>query len=858
MKNKLVFLFAILLVFSFVSAADSVKFFFGKTNYAGNELFDGDLVINYSSADITEEVKGDVLDCGSYSEKTIKLIDLLDKAGIYDGPEKKYVAGESKNSIVINLDNSTNRVFGVYTNDEIDSFKFNIYGSASNVFIDVGNDNLNDWKYTYGFAGWKDIIHSEEYPGNYDLNDIIEYNPNREVCEDFNVSFENLTNSLNLQVNAIVKSVSSGGTLNAKIGSKTCSFSGIGNSWTNVSCNMTLDVNNIDSPYNFEVCLTSGSNSFRIPQKTGTDFHYFSLKDSYNYVDLVEVPVTISDSRLKKVLNDYYDDYCDEEWCVIPLKLSVLNEGNVNIDNLVLGFGGSTSNNFYEVSSENIELNLTEELIPLDLFDDLRTPDVNKKQICTLKISYDSDNYQAKFNMSVGPTVRINVISYYVGKNLPVEFDGSNSGPNITKYSWDFGDGDNATGSKVNHTFDSYGNYTVKLTVKDVNGVESSKEITIYVLSLEEYLDDQFESIIKNVDSSISYLNLQTGDTKEFIELMGYKTKVTQIKTRVSQLKNNFTAIKGSSITNKDAEYSKIANEVSGFSEDVVLKIVKTGSKNVKNLILLTPDDIFGYGSKKNITPGYQDALYDFNKDNVNVDMSMIRFYVTSLAGNDYFALVKKTVSVTGGKNNIIIEDLREYDINEVYTNFSKDIASEVIYNSMSSASMSFSYIVKTEGLSEIKSIVFSDVQVEKEFYCFNQGVNCQSYCGDGACDIFLDFNIDESDVEGDNYCETDCKREVSVWKYVFLFVGFFFLLIYLFLYKGPGSFKHISNRITYWLINRRLFMSEKDRLALHQFVVNAFRKGYNEIQIRQALLKRGWNNKQISSIMENYIKKRY
>lgn len=55
--------------------------------------------------------------------------------------------------------------------------------------------------------------------------------------------------------------------------------------------------------------------------------------------------------------------------------------------------------------------------------------------------------------------------------NQPVEFDASasTSGGSITEYTWDFGDGGEASGPEVEYTFASPGTYTVTLTITDSN-----------------------------------------------------------------------------------------------------------------------------------------------------------------------------------------------------------------------------------------------------------------------------------------------------------------------------------------------------------------------------------------------------
>ena len=65
-----------------------------------------------------------------------------------------------------------------------------------------------------------------------------------------------------------------------------------------------------------------------------------------------------------------------------------------------------------------------------------------------------------------------------------VSFDASRSrnlNGLIESYSWDFGDGETATGLRPTHTYDSSGSYTVSLTVADSNGTTATSTKTIQV-----------------------------------------------------------------------------------------------------------------------------------------------------------------------------------------------------------------------------------------------------------------------------------------------------------------------------------------------------------------------------------------
>lgn len=72
---------------------------------------------------------------------------------------------------------------------------------------------------------------------------------------------------------------------------------------------------------------------------------------------------------------------------------------------------------------------------------------------------------------------------YYVGEKY--DFSGELSQVrtgNITKYEWDFGDGEKTQSRSASHTYEEAGNYTVTLTVTDSEGNKDSGELKIEVL----------------------------------------------------------------------------------------------------------------------------------------------------------------------------------------------------------------------------------------------------------------------------------------------------------------------------------------------------------------------------------------
>ncbi len=66
----------------------------------------------------------------------------------------------------------------------------------------------------------------------------------------------------------------------------------------------------------------------------------------------------------------------------------------------------------------------------------------------------------------------------------PITFDGSASSDadgNIVHFAWDFGDGQNAVGVMVDHKFEFRGDYTVRLTVTDNDGLANTLVVQIPV-----------------------------------------------------------------------------------------------------------------------------------------------------------------------------------------------------------------------------------------------------------------------------------------------------------------------------------------------------------------------------------------
>ena len=127
----------------------------------------------------------------------------------------------------------------------------------------------------------------------------------------------------------------------------------------------------------------------------------------------------------------------------------------------------------------------------------VRTIDFKERKILDFGVGYGGQCFllnsgsvrcqQGIRSATIFPEPELNVIAqftYSKGEENPrlISFDGTDSLAKgmIASYSWNFGDGSSATGSKVSHTFGQAGSHTVELTVTDNLGNTHKKSLKVF------------------------------------------------------------------------------------------------------------------------------------------------------------------------------------------------------------------------------------------------------------------------------------------------------------------------------------------------------------------------------------------
>lgn len=96
----------------------------------------------------------------------------------------------------------------------------------------------------------------------------------------------------------------------------------------------------------------------------------------------------------------------------------------------------------------------------------------------------DSTTIINYIEVTPGPDIQFTA-SDTLGCQLPFTVNFTNTTPNSQNCTWNFGDGNTATGNSVSHSYQNYGEYTVSVSVTDNDGCSSQRVDSAYIQVLE-------------------------------------------------------------------------------------------------------------------------------------------------------------------------------------------------------------------------------------------------------------------------------------------------------------------------------------------------------------------------------------
>ena len=774
-----------------------------------------------------------------------------------------FVGEETKTELALKLPQSA----------EILSAGFDVVGTnAKEPKIDIGNDGSFEWQYIGEFIRYDDkmILPQGLTRLTEDKSVFINGREASEYCEEIELPSAN-----KFKVSGYVKSLGSNAVLHARLrderysGLKTdCEIGSTGTfSWSSCELNITNK-----ATQRYLVCLyaTSGSStiaafelgvvdnnkhmsghfcSYGSCSTSPLDYLIVSYKGLYQLV--LDTKDSFSGIELLDAIENYLGNYIKcplNEYCLIPITVDSIS-GSIVLENLNIeytypgGFPKLTTFSLISFTPEELEVNESIDLSDFNLI-------ASTKGEHKLKVEIDGVSKEISFSAVETPIADILVDRTNINYGDRISFDGSQSKGikgKIVDYSWDFGDGQKASGATVEHKFNGLGEFKVVLTVTDEKGLSGSGSIVIKITSLSVGIDAIISEAKSAVGDSISYLS--KGERKELSEDLGYFVLLEDFKANLTKYETQVKAIKESTILNdteKETELRGVVDSILAIEEKIPVAI---GIDKLEYKQLVDYGDLQGLDIKTVIDvkstkdeEQYKGLIFEYQNgiDIAGIVKELnIRFFNGE---SEKLFLVDKKISATKAISGIIelIPKTLLYSTDDIgFISAGSVLKSDPV---LKFSGDRVKYIIKNKdidikNLLKIKTLVIPDLT----------RTNIQQVipvCGDEKCHYNAEFLVNEADSANRYYCKNDCEQGIN-WILVIILVAIgAFGAYYINFYKGKYNFQELTERVG--KRKKKLFASKQDLASLTSYITRSLGGGFKKEEVRRTLISRGWTKEQI------------
>ncbi len=586
------------------------------------------------------------------------------------------------------------------------------------------------------------------------------------------------------------------------------------------------DLNTSVQQGNYYICATDGSNSGDyktegyqsrtgncgfpgVPPENETATYalgvkpfYFATPGNFGINNLLPDGTRIS-SVVQNYISTNYPEGCTNG-CYIPIEIISSASQDVNVSSLfvsysISGFAPTSLSTLYDLQKVGSLVNSTPQILSLgDFFKIPLSPSIlgtndyslsfNGTKLFTKKISIQ------EFPMNIYPT------EYAAG--FPVTFLVSvPSGINVAQYSWNFGDNSSTATSyspSISHTYNSTGNYTVKISAH-YNGISLSEDFTVQILPAKNFISQEMgikKGLLSSFESQISSMN-------QF-----QKDKLDQI-LGISNISASFSSIQSmNSSASSNADYEKILGELIDLK--VPKNLIKTSSMDIP---LVSDNNTIDLNTLGKITgtvypaSGASYASYwDFN--NVDSKISSTKIIVQMDDGSK-IPINFYTITITP-----------KQAINESYY-LVFPVSQGMNFDNSSGIQSANGYSYLQLGPS-VKTVQFSTGQDLGNSYSF--------------------FIAPENIQAVSNPAITQSKD--NTWIVVLGILGVIVL--------GVGAYFLL--KLWYNKRYEKYLFPDKNQLYNAIFyITNSIKNGVEESEIRKNLLKSGWKGEQITYLLKKY-----
>src|SRR3989344_5875296 len=792
MKNRVMYLLFLLLVINFVYAEVNISL--DRGNFGQGEGLEGLLYFNYTG--IIDKNIPIIFDISNQKIKNKTLDDLNLSFGPFLLSKAKYEGTGSKvakyttefsspgTEIKAMMDLSEDDLNKLADITYIKNIKFDVIGASffgdypTDVKIDIGSDGLVEYTYKGGLTGSYKLIDDSDYLSDDDMDSYVEvmgaYNSvycekvklNPSIRYKIGVLSKKLTEDV-WKLKAII--TDNGGYYNCD--KNNCCDLDVGNTFDEYSCEIDYDVSDSNKDYFICVYVAEGeTNKAYFQMGTDTDSsvvrgYYKNNPVNRDYFikaywgEYEKKLMTTSTAQINpSILQNYLvNPKCDDSCLVIPINISSSTKGKITLDIL--------------------KFNVTE--IP--------------KAVISLEQDYGIVNKDVSFNASKSQRARSNA--------------------SISSYSWDFGDNITSSGIFVTHKYTQPGNYTIKLEIKDVDGLIGITSLKLRINPATLTLSEELNYSIIDIQNRLDNLNIDTyvKDTATILGIdMQLNSALIQVNSLISQYNSNQTL---EAIKYQLDELMKTLPL--GLSVNVVNYDGRVNDyKQIPDAITLNIPDVENF--EQSVFLAQKDIL-------IKAEAREVRIYYPDK--EEDLILVKKQVTGQGDIYEVLAPGAIK---KEILTEGSITISPSVYLFSTSSYAYTLEGIDINKGIDSKTFVVPIDLQP----YKIDMGEKVTPLCGD-------------------NICDNDCKSKLPWLWLSILIVVLVVLIFYVHFYKGKYSFSYFFNKPKKIEKKQELFKNLKDKENLERFIVNSREKKFTDEQIRFLLRKKGWRDEQIDSVLK-------
>lgn len=531
-------------------------------------------------------------------------------------------------------------------------------------------------------------------------------------------------------------------------------------------------------------------------------------------------PATLA-QYLSGYITEIYKNNCTNG-CAIPIKINAYKGLNVKISNVSVVYSTDaseqTDNLVYDAGSEPGKINSG--FISLDLsFLNWAMPEIYGNRTLVLSVGGVNIINQQIYTSQLPIISKVSPTVVSAGVSVLFSVNASSSNKSITKYSWDFGDGEAEIDTSVNsamHRYSGIGVYTLTVRVQDSSGAESSKEFDIIAGSPKEVLNYTIKKNRDNLNAIRQQIETYPAWYKDAI------LKESGIDDLDSELKNYERKFGTAS---SDEEYLSMILNLSALN--IPNKIDKSNQGTIP--VIVNPENINLDALDKLGAGSYNSELADKYKESIaqwasKSDMTASFFTISYYYDDGIVPLLSYfKLSITPYENRNIEN---YFVINQEALINSQDVRDAGGEGEISG--------VRFENLEsrDIEFIIIGDVDVNSlPVYISPEFKNLDLAADTGIC------NNNGKCETGETWknCRKDCRPVGLTILYIFILV-FLAFVSYIILQEWYKR-KYESH----------LFKNRNDLFNIVNFISNALARGLDKKEIENSLRKLGWSSEQIT-----------